>query len=183
MTAPVQTAAKQARAAWIALAVVAALLAAIAAGLFYAGGITAADSRLLAAEGVAIEAEIVDRRIREERKRQGDGVWRTETTFLVTVSYTPRGGTLQRIEKAVTAERYERMPKGERVSLIYAPSKPAVFEFEAGDLASDAWWFRLVAVVLAVLGAGSGWGAWVLRRFARSLPPSLPPASERGQAR
>ncbi len=178
MTDAVAKSARQARVAVWALAGMAVVLAAVAAGLLYAGWQAAEDGRLLAREGVAIDAEVVDRRIREERRRQQSGNYITDIHHLVTIRYAPPGGAVERQEREVGSARYEAMPVGTKVTITYAPSKPAVFEFEAGDLAADAWWFRVVAGVMLALAAGSGWGARALGRHARALRV----ASERRQA-
>jgi hypothetical protein len=161
--------ARQTRVAVWALGGISVLLVVIAAAFFVAGWQAAEDGRLLAAEGVAIEAEVVDRRIREERKRQPSGNSITETSYLVTIRYTPPGGTAERHEREVSRERYAALETGQTVTVTYAPSKPAVFEFAAGELVADAWWLRVAAVAMLVLAAGTGWGARVLGRPARQL--------------
>ncbi len=124
-----------------------------------------AEARLLAAEGQEAVAEVLDRRIIETRSTDSDGRTTTSRTYYLRLAFTTAAGDRVEIEPSVGQARYEATPQGTRLTLRYAPSNPAVIEFEAGGREAEAGVLRLVWQGLALLVVVfTGLALWKLRR-------------------
>jgi hypothetical protein len=151
------------------LAAVAGILLLVAVGLVLGARATAADGRLLAREGVPIEAEVMDRQIDEDWERTANGNRVKRLAYHVTLRYHPEGRAPVLVRESVTKERYDALAKGARITVTHAPSDPRVFEFQAGDRMGEAWLMQVIGLAMGALALGAGVGAWALRRAGQRL--------------
>jgi hypothetical protein len=122
------------------------------------------ESQLLATEGIAIEATVIEK----HRSRSGSRTRRHSNSYHIRLAYTPPGMARVEVDESFSRSRYEAVDVGDRMTIRYAPSRPRVHEFSPGDKASVArrvWW----------LAVGSAFGAmgaavWAWRQWGQPVP-------------
>ncbi len=147
--------------AWAIMAVILCLFA----GFVFAMSVNAGrDGRLLAAEGVAIEAVVIDKDTTTRHRRR-----HTSTSYYyLLLSYTPPGMARVEVKESVSRGRYEAMDVGDRMTIRYAPSQPRVHELDPGEKAGSARFQSWMAVGAALGALGSA--VWARRLWRKTVP-------------
>jgi hypothetical protein len=139
----------------------------VVGGVFYkVSGTLDAQAARLASAGVEVLAEVVERRIVTRHEVDRDGDERTVTSHYVTVAYATAAGDRVEVEEQVGASRYQTLPEGAQVPVIYLPEEPTVLEFLRGETRGEAGVFRWLGIGLAALGGLLAVAGLVLRRRA-----------------
>ncbi|MGZ9811055.1 hypothetical protein ACXN5S_11375 [Pseudoroseicyclus sp. H15] len=132
---------------------------AVAVGLLLLARMEAGDARLLAEEGVRVEAEVMSKR--------SEDVYDNDVDRYFLTLQMPRGDDLQAAETEVEPGLYDSAEIGDRIEVTYAPSRPSLIDIEAGASRGQARTFTILAGLAALFGLamiGSG-----LRRVASGL--------------
>jgi hypothetical protein len=144
----------------------AAVFLGIAALLYVVGQQAAADARLLAAEGVAVEATVGTRTVTETRSRDQDDRMKTTRSYRVELRFTTAEGKAVEVERGVSQAQYDRLEEGQPVEIFYVPSRPTLVGFEKGGDTGGAWVLWGIGAVFGLVGLGLGLGGRALRRKA-----------------
>jgi Protein of unknown function (DUF3592) len=131
-------------------AAVMALMALISAGMWYA---VAAKSRLIAAEGVAVVAEVTGLEVEVSHGKNGP-----TRKYMVDLVFPGPEGQQVSARRSVSRSLYNRLAPGSDLRLRYAASDPTVIEIEPGAMAEGAGlagWSALLFLALTAVFAGA----------------------------
>lgn len=142
----------------------AAVFLGVALLLFLVGRQAAADARLLAAEGVAVEATVGTRTVTETRSRDSDDRMRTTRSYRVELSFTTAEGKAVEVERGVSEAQFDSLEEGQLVQVFYVPSRPTLVGFEKGGDMGGAWILWGIGAVFGLVGLGLGLGGRALKR-------------------
>ena len=142
----------------------AAIFIIVAVLMLVVGRSAAADARLLAAEGVAVEATVVNREVTETRTRDMNDRLRTTTSYRVELRFTAASGEEVTVEHPVSRERFNSLVVGEPATIYHVPARPTLVSFEKGDAQAGVGLFGVVAAIFGLVGVGIAFLGRSLRR-------------------
>lgn len=123
------------------------------------GHFEAQRARLLDAYGIEGVAEVIDREIRVST--DSDGRSRRSYYLYVRFDAVDGGGTIEAM-RSVARSRYDATAVGDRIAVYYVRHAPEIMELERGEAATMGFAFRVVSVLLVLVGLGLV--TWLLRR-------------------
>jgi hypothetical protein len=139
----------------------------LAVVLLLVGRSAAADARLLAAEGVATEATVVNLKVTETQTRDMNDRRRTTTRHTVQLRFTSASGAEVTVDHPVSQARFDGLVVGDVVTIFHVPSRPTLVSFEKGDPEAGVGLFGVVAAIFGLVGIGIAFlGRSVRRKMA-----------------
>ncbi|MGL4234827.1 hypothetical protein [Tabrizicola sp.] len=146
--------------------IIAAFLGVLACGSCLGAIAAGRDSWLLAVDGTAIDAVVLDKHVAEsdpERHRPA--------SYYLQLAYAPPGTDRVEVEDGVSPSRYDAVDPGDHMTIRYVPSNPDVFEIEPGGQTGSerfGWWLGIGSVIGAL---GAAVGAWL--RWRNTVPETV----------